>query len=53
MFQVSTEPIYIVTEFMCHGSLLEFLKEGQGKHSKLVEQIDMAAQVRLLYIAVI
>lgn len=42
---VSTEPIYIVTEFMCHGSLLEFLKEGQGKHSKLVEQIDMAAQI--------
>nr|CAB3245984.1 tyrosine-protein kinase Fgr-like [Phallusia mammillata] len=42
---VSTEPIYIVTEFMCHGSLLDFLKDGQGRQTNLVEQIDMAAQI--------
>ena len=45
--QVSQEPIYIITEYMCNGSLLDYLKDGIGKHSKLPEQIDMAAQVRL------
>nr|XP_018672695.1 proto-oncogene tyrosine-protein kinase Src-like isoform X1 [Ciona intestinalis] len=42
---VSKEPIYIVTEFMCHGSLLDYLKEGPGHKSNLVDQIDMAAQI--------
>ncbi|XP_078486478.1 LOW QUALITY PROTEIN: proto-oncogene tyrosine-protein kinase Src-like [Ciona intestinalis] len=42
---VTTEPIYIVTEFMCHGSLLDYLKGGAGKHSNLMNQIDMAAQI--------
>nr|CAB3245995.1 tyrosine-protein kinase Fgr-like [Phallusia mammillata] len=42
---VSKEPIYIVTEYMCHGSLLDYLKEGVGRSSNLVEQIDMAAQI--------
>ncbi|XP_076803953.1 proto-oncogene tyrosine-protein kinase Src-like isoform X3 [Clavelina lepadiformis] len=42
---VSKEPIYIVTEYMCHGSLLDYLKEGPGRHSSLVDQIDMAAQI--------
>ncbi|CAK8691292.1 unnamed protein product [Clavelina lepadiformis] len=42
---VSTEPIYIVTEFMCHGSLLHYLKDGFGKNSILVDHIDIAAQV--------
>uniref|UniRef100_H2ZGQ7 Tyrosine-protein kinase n=1 Tax=Ciona savignyi TaxID=51511 RepID=H2ZGQ7_CIOSA len=42
---VSKEPIYIVTEYMCHGSLLDYLKEGQGHKSNLVDQIDMAAQI--------
>ena len=42
---VSSEPIYIVTEFMCHGSLLDYLKEGAGRNSNLIEQLDMAAQV--------
>ena len=32
---------------MCHGSLLDYLKEGQGRHSTLVQQIDMAAQVEV------
>ena len=47
IIQVSSEPIYIVTEFMCHGSLLDYLKEGPGRQSMLVDQIDMAAQVFL------
>jgi len=42
---VSQEPIYIITEYMCNGSLLDYLKDGIGKHSKLPEQIDMAAQI--------
>ncbi|XP_019469485.1 tyrosine-protein kinase Yes-like [Meleagris gallopavo] len=42
---VSEEPIYIVTEFMTKGSLLDFLKEGEGKFLKLPQLVDMAAQV--------
>uniref|UniRef100_A0A8D2QVF0 Tyrosine-protein kinase n=1 Tax=Zosterops lateralis melanops TaxID=1220523 RepID=A0A8D2QVF0_ZOSLA len=42
---VSEEPIYIVTEFMTKGSLLDFLKEGEGKYLKLPQLVDMAAQV--------
>ena len=38
---------------MCYGSLLEFLKEGQGQHSKLVDQIDMAAQVSSSWVILI
>ncbi|OXB52641.1 hypothetical protein ASZ78_015230, partial [Callipepla squamata] len=41
---VSEEPIYIVTEFMTKGSLLDFLKEGEGKYLKLPQLVDMAAQ---------
>jgi len=47
---VSKEPIYIVTEYMCHGSLLDYLKEGPGKNSKLVGQIDMAAQASFVVV---
>jgi serine/threonine protein kinase len=25
------EPLYIITEFMCNGSLLEYLREGDGQ----------------------
>ncbi|KAM6135480.1 tyrosine-protein kinase Yes isoform 2-T2 [Pterocles gutturalis] len=42
---VSEEPIYIVTEFMTKGSLLDFLKEGEGKYLKLPQLVDMAAQI--------
>uniref|UniRef100_A0A8B9LY39 Tyrosine-protein kinase n=1 Tax=Astyanax mexicanus TaxID=7994 RepID=A0A8B9LY39_ASTMX len=42
---VSQEPIYIVTEFMSKGSLLDFLKEGEGKVLKLPQLVDMAAQI--------
>ncbi|XP_034382965.1 tyrosine-protein kinase fynb isoform X4 [Cyclopterus lumpus] len=42
---VSEEPIYIVTEYMGQGSLLEFLKDGEGRGSKLPNLVDMAAQV--------
>ncbi|XP_044515854.1 tyrosine-protein kinase Yes-like [Gracilinanus agilis] len=42
---VSEEPIYIVTEFMSKGSLLDFLKEGDGKHLKLPQLVDVAAQI--------
>ncbi|KAL8562316.1 hypothetical protein ACOMHN_037272 [Nucella lapillus] len=39
------EPIYIVTELMSHGSLLEYLREGEGVRAKVPNLIDMAAQV--------
>ncbi|AWP17062.1 Non-specific protein-tyrosine kinase [Scophthalmus maximus] len=42
---VSEEPIYIVTEYMARGSLLDFLKEGDGKFLKLVLLVDMAAKI--------
>lgn len=42
---VSEEPIYIVTEFMCYGSLLDFLKDRKGHNLMLPNLVDMAAQV--------
>lgn len=47
LFAVCTdkEPIYIVTELMVHGSLLDFLKDGDGKHLKLPQLVDMGAQI--------
>uniref|UniRef100_A0A672Q5Q1 non-specific protein-tyrosine kinase n=1 Tax=Sinocyclocheilus grahami TaxID=75366 RepID=A0A672Q5Q1_SINGR len=42
---VSEEPIYIVTEYMSKGSLLDFLKDGEGRGLKLPNLVDMAAQV--------
>ena len=46
------EPIYIVTELMKHGSLLEFLRGPSGQTVQLPQIIDMIAQVAsgLLYI---
>ena len=38
------EPIYIITELMKHGSLLEYLR-GEGRLLKLPQLIDMGAQV--------
>ncbi|XP_045527550.1 tyrosine-protein kinase Src42A isoform X3 [Pieris brassicae] len=38
------EPIYIITELMKNGSLLEFL-QGKGRGLKLQQLIDMAAQI--------
>uniref|UniRef100_A0A8C6PPE0 Tyrosine-protein kinase n=1 Tax=Nothobranchius furzeri TaxID=105023 RepID=A0A8C6PPE0_NOTFU len=42
---VSEEPIYIITEFMSQGSLLDFLKDGEGHNLKLPQLVDMAAQI--------
>lgn len=39
------EPIFIVTEYMCHGSLLKYMREGDGAHLQFKEIIDMAAQI--------
>jgi len=38
------EPLYIVTELMKHGSLLEFLHE-RGRALRLPQLVDMAAQI--------
>uniref|UniRef100_A0A3B3XUW9 Tyrosine-protein kinase n=1 Tax=Poecilia mexicana TaxID=48701 RepID=A0A3B3XUW9_9TELE len=42
---VSEEPIYIVTEYMSKGSLLDFVKEGDGKFLTLITLVDMAAKI--------
>ncbi|XP_054135016.1 tyrosine-protein kinase FRK [Melozone crissalis] len=39
------DPIYIITELMRYGSLLEYLKKDGGSQISLTHQIDMAAQV--------
>ena len=41
----ATEPIYIVTELMKHGSLLDFLQKGEGHNLKLPELVDIGAQI--------
>ncbi|KAG8588657.1 hypothetical protein GDO81_006048 [Engystomops pustulosus] len=42
---VSEEPIYIVTEYMSQGSLLDYLKEKEGRYLKLPQLVDMSAQI--------
>ncbi|XP_011611988.2 proto-oncogene tyrosine-protein kinase Src isoform X1 [Takifugu rubripes] len=42
---VSEEPIYIVTEYMSQGSLLDFLKGEAGKMLRLPQLVDMASQI--------
>ncbi|CAM9618085.1 tyrosine-protein kinase Yes-like [Lampetra fluviatilis] len=42
---VSQEPIYIVTEYMNKGCLLDFVKSGEGSMLKLIQLMDMAAQI--------
>ena len=39
------EPMYIVTELMKNWNLLEYLRKGEGRHLKLREIINIAAQV--------
>ena len=39
------EPIYIITELMVNGALLDYLRKDEGHTIKLKEMIDMAAQV--------
>ena len=39
------EPVYIVTELMKHGSLLQYLRQGEGRSLKLPQLINMASQV--------
>lgn len=39
------EPIYIVTELMPKGSLLDYLRSDEGRRLKIEELIDMSAQI--------
>ena len=39
------EPIYIVTELMSKGSLLDFLRDDDGQMLKFQQLVDIAAQV--------
>ncbi|XP_046511668.1 tyrosine-protein kinase Blk isoform X1 [Equus quagga] len=42
---VTKEPIYIVTEYMARGCLLDFLKTDEGSKLSLPRLIDMSAQI--------
>uniref|UniRef100_A0A9L0SP43 Tyrosine-protein kinase n=1 Tax=Equus caballus TaxID=9796 RepID=A0A9L0SP43_HORSE len=42
---VTKEPIYIITEFMAKGSLLDFLKSEEGSKQPLPKLIDFSAQI--------
>ncbi|KAK2846301.1 hypothetical protein Q7C36_011155 [Tachysurus vachellii] len=39
------EPIYIITELMNHGSLLEYLQKDRGEFVGMSDQVEMGAQV--------
>lgn len=39
------EPLLIITEYMCNGSLLDFLRKREGKQLKINDLLDMAAQI--------
>ena len=39
------ESIYIVTELMCHGTLLDFMTKGKGHHLLNENLIDAATQI--------
>ena len=43
------EPIYIVTEFMCNGSLYHYLRDGVGRECNLENLVEMAAQVSIIF----
>ena len=42
---IQGEPIYIVTELMKHGNLLDYLHKGKGRFLKIPTLIDIGAQV--------
>jgi serine/threonine protein kinase len=46
------EPIFIVTEFMSNGCLLNYLRDGQGKNLKFKTILDFAAQVKIFEILI-
>ncbi|KAI5094481.1 tyrosine-protein kinase FRK, partial [Silurus meridionalis] len=39
------EPIYIITELMKHGSLLDYLQKDKGEFVAMCDQVEMGAQV--------
>lgn len=43
------EPVYIVQEYMNKGSLLEFLRNDEGKTLQFGDLIYIAAQVRVSF----
>ena len=48
------EPLFIITELMKNGSLLEYL-QGKGRTLKMPQLIDMSAQIAsgLLFLAIL
>jgi len=47
------EPVYIVTEYMRNGSLLEYLRNGDGHHVDEMDLVYIAAQVTSLRLLVL
>ena len=44
------EPIWIITELMINGALLDYLRKDEGKTVKFPTIVDMAAQVSTFYL---
>ncbi|XP_013912696.1 PREDICTED: tyrosine-protein kinase Blk-like, partial [Thamnophis sirtalis] len=42
---VTQQPIYIVTEYMANGSLLDFFNTNEGRNLSLAKLIDFSAQI--------
>ena len=41
----SQNPIFIVIEYMCNGSLLEYMRKGDGRFLSFSDVVDCAAQI--------
>ena len=42
----STDPLMIVTEYMCNGSLLHYLKDNaKGQHATIPQLVDIGSMV--------
>lgn len=48
----TTEPIYIITELMCNGALLDYLRKNECSPNRLTIQtlVEIAAQVRFSHL---
>lgn len=42
-------PIYIITELMPNGCLLDYLRNDDGRTVRLINLLDMATDVRLTF----
>jgi tyrosine-protein kinase Src len=46
------EPLYIITEYMQNGSLLDYMRTGSGKFLDLRALVEICAQVTFRYLSI-